>query len=161
MTFPGTRQQRALYIDAKRVRDEVGKGQEVLRQLGPTKVTQNAASTVYALVGIPDVPIKIVGVKVIGEGLANVVALNLLVLGLDTADTYDEAPAAANRLITELVASADNTIVYGVLTALCNSVPAEHPIMLLAEANGAATGTLEVVVSYILGDDERTFSIEV
>ncbi len=162
MAFPGTRQQRALYIDAKRVRDEVGKGQEVLRQFGPLKLTQGGgATTVRGIVGIPDVPIRIVSVKLVGEGLASMTTLDLIALGLDTTDEYDATPATDNQLITQIgTEPADNTVEFGVLTKLALNVPAEHPLELSMPSTGG-TGTIECIVSYILVDDERTFSTEV
>lgn len=161
MAFPGTRQQRALYIDAKRVRDEVGKGQEVLRQFGPIKLTQAGATTVRGIVGIPDVPIRIVSVKLVGEGLATMTTLDLIALGLDATDEYDATPATDNQLITQIATEpADDTVEFGVLTALALNVPAEHPIE-LSMVSAGGTGTIECIVSYILRDDERTFSTEV
>jgi len=113
------------------------------------------------LIGIPDVPIRLVSVKFVGEGLATLTTLDLLALGLDTSDDYDATPAADNQLITQISTEpADNTVEFGVLTALALNVPAEHPIELAMTSSGGS-GTVECVISYILADDERTFTTEV
>lgn len=147
MAYPGTARQRKLGNDAKRVRDELGKGQEVLRKFGPMKVTI-INGVVRSLVGVPDVDIRIVDVRVIGEGVAGLDAIDLA----DPA-AYSDAPAAANRLMTALTAAADDTIIYGVLTGRANKVQAEQPIILMVDGNGSAAGTVEVEVSYVLADD--------
>lgn len=152
MAYPAARRNRVLYSTAKRVRDEVGKGQETLRTFGPVKITQNGAGTIRAIVGVPTVPIRIVDVKVVGDSIANLTSINVLApVG------YATAAGAANRLITELAAAADNTVIYGALTALAQRVAAEQPINLVVITAGAATGSVEVQVDYILCDDERTY----
>lgn len=152
MAYPAARRQRSLYNTAKRVRDEVGKGQESLRSFGPVKITQNGAGTLRALVGVPTVPVKIVDIRVIGEGIANLTSIDVLAPAV-----YDSAAAAGNRLITALAAAADDTVVYGVLAGLANRVEAEQPIILVVVTAGAATGSVEVEVDYILCDEERSY----
>ena len=152
MAYPAARRNRVLYSTAKRVRDELGKGQETLRVFGPVKITQNGAGTLRAIVGVPTVPIRVVDVKVLGEGVANLTSIDLIAPA-----AYDDAPAAGNQLITQLVAAADDTLVYGVPTALALRVGAEQPIQFVVITAGAATGTIEVQVEYLLCDDERTF----
>jgi len=152
MAYPAARRQRVLYSTAKRVRDELGKGQETLRTFGPVKITQAGASTIRAIVGIPTVPVRIVDVKVMGESVANLTSINVLAPAL-----YDSAAGAGNRLITELAAAADDTLVYGAVLPLANRVAAEQPINLVVITAGAATGSVEVQVDYILCDEERTY----
>jgi hypothetical protein len=152
MAYPAARRQRVLYSTAKRVRDELGKGQEALRTFGPVKITQAGASTIRAIVGIPTVPVRIVDVKVMGESVANLTSINVLAPAL-----YDSAAGAGNRLITELAAAADDTLVYGAVLPLANRVAAEQPINLVVITAGAATGSVEVQVDYILCDEERTY----
>ena len=154
MAFPATRRRRALYDTAKRVRDELGKAQEMLRHSNPVRAaTINGEVRCTCL--IPSVPIRIVDVRIIGESLAGLDDINLIAPAL-----YDDAPAAANRLITEITGAAtpaDDTVTYGALTALASRVEAEQPVILVLDGNVAAAGTCEVEFDYVLCDDERTY----
>jgi len=152
MAYPAARRQRVLYSTAKRVRDELGKGQETLRTFGPIKITQAGVGTIRAIVGVPTVPIRIVDVKVVGDSIANLTSINVLAPA-----TYAEAAGATNQLITQLAAAADNTMVYGEVLPLAYRVAAEQPINLVVITAGAATGSVEVQIDYLLCDEERTY----
>jgi len=151
MAYPATKRQRALYETAKRVRDELGKGQELLRHTAPIRMTP-INGEVRSLAGIFPVPVRLVDVRLMGEG-ANLTSIDLLAPA-----AYDSAAAAGNQLMTQVVvAPADNFVEYGVLLTLANRVEAEQPIIISVIAGGGFAGTVEVVVDYILCDAERTY----
>jgi len=152
MAYPAARRQRVLYSTAKRVVDELGKGQEMLRTSNPVKVTL-INGEVRATCLVPTVPIRIVDVRFLGDLVAGLDDINLIVPA-----TYAEAPAAGNRLITEIiVAPADDTVEYGAVLPLAYQVGAEQPVILVVDGNGAFAGTVECTFDYILADDERTY----
>lgn len=155
MAFPGTKVAHTKDLDAIPIRRELGKGQEVLRNSGTVKVTLPATAThVRALVMVPDVDIKLTGVKVIGTGVIGASnAINVLAPA-----TYAAAAGATNRLITELATAdvPDDTLVHAVLTALANRVVAGQPIVLdVLSTVTTGAGTVEVQVSYVLADDDQ------
>jgi len=152
VAYPAARRQRVLYSTAKRVVDEGGKGQEMLRTSNPVKVTL-INGEVRATCLVPTVPIRIVDVRFLGDLVAGLDDINLIVPA-----TYAEAPAAGNRLITEIiVAPADDTVEYGAVLPLAYRVGAEQPVILVVDGNGVFAGTVECTFDYILADDERTY----
>jgi len=154
VAYPAARRQRVLYSTAKRVVDELGKGQEMLRTSNPVKIVP-INGEVRATCLVPTVPIRIVDVRILGESLAGLTSIDLLAPSL-----YDEAAAAGNSLITQILGAttpADNTIVYGALTTNALRVAAEQPIIFAVICGGAFAGTVELAFDYILCDDERTY----
>ena len=154
MAYPAARRQRVLYSTAKRVVDELGKGQEMLRTSSPVKVTL-INGEVRATCLVPTVPIRIVDVRLLGNLIAGLDDINLIVPA-----TYAEAPAAGNRLITEITGAAtpaDDTVTYGAVLPLAYRVGAEQPVILVVDGNGAFAGTVECTFDYVLADDERTY----
>ena len=152
MAYPAARRQRVLYSTAKRVVDELGKGQEMLRTSNPVKVTL-INGEVRATCLVPTVPIRIVDVRLLGNLIAGLDDINLI-----APVAYASAPAAGNRLITEItVAPVDDTVEYGVVLPLAYRVGAEQPVILVVDGNGAFAGTVECTFDYILCDDERTY----
>lgn len=154
---------RVLYNTAKRVRDEVGKGQETLRTAGTSIVTSGAA-TYRKVVMIPDVDIIVVGVRFVAGGGAD---------AGDTADVIvpaqgealDVAAGGTNQLVTQITApnDAEDTVLDAVLPGTAtgmvapNRVSAGQPIVsLFTEADGTVV-IWHVQVSYILADEERTY----
>lgn len=155
MAFPGSRPVRRLSDTAKRVRDELGKGQEILRHASAERV-QTATNVLRSVVLIPDVDIVLVGVRVVSEGDAANDYVELIAPA-----AYDTAPGAANRLISQLPATtlADDTVFNPALLGLNNNVVAAgQPIILVSNDNDSG-GELYVYcqVDYILADDERTY----
>lgn len=140
MTFPGARPQRAVYTTAQRVRDNLGKGQEILRSF-----SVNCVAAARYVGYIPEVDIIIVDVAVIGEGFSSD-TLELLAPA-----TRDEAAGSTNRLIAQVVdaGAGDDVVTHPALLGLNgNKVVAGQPI--IAETT-AVTGCY-VQVSYILAD---------
>ena len=155
MAFPGARPVRRLYDTAKRVRDELGKGQEVLRHASAERV-QTATNTLRSLVMVPDVDIILVGVRVVSEGKAANDYVELLAPA-----AYDTAAGATNRLIDQITDAtlADDTVLDPALLGLSNNkVAAGQPIIMMSNDNDSG-GELYVYVQvdYILADDERTY----
>lgn len=157
-TVPGARPVRVLYNTAKRIRDELGKGQEVLRSAELTLfVAQNA--TVIAPVHIPDVDIIITGVKTSGRSFDDADAFDLYALA--DGEDYETAPGATNKLITSVVLAAtlgEDTVVEQALLGLNgNRVRAGQPIVAKVVEDNSAAAVVYVKVSYILADEERTY----
>lgn len=155
MAFPGARPVRRLSDTAKRVRDELGKGQEILRHASAERV-MTATNTLRSLVMIPDVDIILVGVRVVSEGDETSDYVELLAPA-----AYDTAAGATNRLIDQIAAAtlADDTVIDPALIGLNNNkVAAGQPIVLLTNDNNSG-GELYVYcqIDYILADDERTY----
>lgn len=155
MAYPGERPVRRLYDTAKRVRDELGKGQEALRvETGERK--QEATNTRRAVVMVPDVDIKIVDVVVCGEGAAANDYAELLAPA-----AFDTAAGAANRLITQVSNAnmADDTVFHATLANLNDNIVAAGQPIVLATNDNDSGGELYVFVqiSYVLADDERTY----
>jgi len=157
MAFPGSRPNRVLYGTAKRVIDELGKGQEILRK-AHGRVRGMSASEARSIIYIPDVDIVIVDVVVIGEGVTASDIANVLA---GDADTFSETAGATNRLVTEITATnmAADTVYHATLANLNNNrVPAGQPIILVGEEVGGGTVTeIFVEISYILADEERSY----
>jgi len=155
MAYPGARPVRRLSDTAKRVRDELGKGQEILRHASAERV-QTATNVLRSVVMIPDVDIILVGVRVVSEGDATSDYVELLAPA-----AYDTAAGAANRLIDQVAAAtlADDTVVDPALIGLNNNkVEAGQPIILLTNDNDSGGELYAYVqIDYILADDERTY----
>lgn len=148
MAYPVSIPQRTLNTTAFRVRDELGKGREVLRQYGPIRIPATATA-IRKIVAIPLVDIKIVDVKVVGEGAANV-TLDLL-----SSAAYDTAAGAGNRLITPITSFTDDRVQHAALTSLAGRVRAGQPIVAVLTDTGAQAGTVEVVIDYIFADEKQ------
>lgn len=160
MAFPGTRQWRNRWGTAKAVVDELGKGQEVLRHspvflIGPPG---DGGGTVTGILLIPDVDIRVVAIRLVGQLLAN------WDIDIITPTLYDTAPAAGNRIMEQIDSStarpADDTVTAATLTNLNNRiVRAEQPIILFGEDDtvGVPAGTIEAVVQYVLADEARSY----
>ena len=150
---------RTLYDTAKRVRDEVGKGQEVLRtakvNIGPVA----NGTTVREVLLIPDVDIILVGVRLIGEGIDADDVIELY--APQNGNNLDVAAAAGNRLIAATTGAtvADNTLVTPALSGLNgNVVQAGQPIVgLVQEVSSDTTPLVFFQVSYILADAVVTY----
>ncbi len=159
MVYPGARNVNELYTSAKRVVDENGKGQEVLRQFATRIISpENAQPPNRELVGIPEVDIVIVDIVILAETEAN---CDIDVIA-DT--TFSAAPAAGNRLMVTHNSSdaviADDIVARQTLSDLNNNVVlAGQPIMIITtdDTAGAPTGQFYVRVSYILADAEITY----
>jgi len=150
---------RELYNTAKRVRDEVGKGQETLRSAGATIVATGAA-TFRKVVFIPDVDIIVVGVRCVAAGGADAADTADLVAPAQ-GENLDVAAGATNQLITQITApeTAEDTVLDATLSGLNgNRVQAGQPIVSIFIDNAyVADVTWHVQVSYILADEERTY----
>lgn len=152
MAFPAPRRSRRLHDTAMRISDEIGKGQEMLRHFGPVTVNAVAGGSVRALLGIPDVDIRIVDLKVIGKTIAGA-TIDVLAPA-----AWATAPGAANRLNAAAVVDAnlpDDTVYYVPLAALAGRIKAEQPIILSFASAGGGTGVLAVQASYVLADGEQ------
>ena len=158
-----TRLTRVLYNTAKRVRDELGKGQETLREAHVSfPVVQN--DIVRKTILIPDVDIIVVEIKVSGDNFDNGDTLDIIALanGEDNAT----APGATNRLITQIALAAEiedglfSPTLLGTATGMeaPNRVQAGQPIRVIVdEDNSADIEDIYVQVCYILADEERTY----
>lgn len=153
----GTAPNRRLYDTSKRVRDELGKGQEILRKASTTFFVDNVARTQWAQILFPDVDIKIV----------QVVVTSAVVVGGAQANTLDvfESGSSDLALITQfdpdlLVAKTPST---RTVLAEGNNVPAGTPVLAklvnLSTTGGTAADPADVTieVSYILADDARSY----
>ena len=159
MTFTvPTRPARVLYNTAKRVRDELGKGQEVLRAAQVSFPVAQAA-TVRKTIFIPDVAIVVVAIRVSADNFDDGDVLD--VIALANGEDNATAPGATNRLITQIATSAaieDALFSPALLGLNANVVRAGQPIRAIAtEDNSAAIADIYVQVDYILADDERTY----
>jgi len=157
MAFPGSKPVRLLYGTSKRVIDELGKGQEVLRK-AHGRVRGMSASEARSIILIPEVDIVIVDVVVIGEGVTASDIANVLA---GDADEFSETVTADNRIVTEVAAGdmAADTVFHATLANLDNNrVVAGQPIILVGEEVGGGTVTeIFVEISYILADEERSY----
>ena len=149
---------RELYNTAKRVRDEVGKGQEVLRTKGVNLIV-GTGLTVRDVLLVPDVDIRIVEVKYITHGgdVGDVLELFAPLNGED----FDETVDTDNRLITQLTSGAeftDNAMRSATLTGLNgNIVRAGQPIIAKAVEDGSADMQCYIQISYLLADAVVTY----
>jgi hypothetical protein len=146
MAFPGARPQRQLYTSAQRVRDRLGKGQEILPSFRGTVL-----STGTTILGIPEVDIIVVDIAVIGEGFSTG-TLDILAPA-----SFDEAAGAGNRLVAQVVdaGAADDVVNHPALLGLNgNKVAAGQPI--LAKGGGTVVQAY-VQVSYILATEATSY----
>ena len=151
---------RVLYNTAKRVVDELGKGQEILRKAIATIFIDNVARTQWATIIGPDLGIKVVDIAltsnvppVTGSGAA-------------TLDVYKEN-GSDTILITQVSLATGTptakTPSFRTLLAAANSVAGGQSIVMKvvnAQTDNGAAATprdISVEVSYILTDDERTY----
>ncbi len=159
-----TRPTRVLYNTAKRVRDEVGKGQETLREahvsIGPLAIGDAARRTIL----IPDVDIIITEIKVSGDAFLDTDTLE--VIALANGEDNNTAPGATNQLIAQIALAANiedalfSPALLGTATGMeaPNRVQAGQPIrVILTEVSGTAIENVYVQVNYILADEERTY----
>ncbi len=153
--------QRTLYNTAKRLRDELGKGQEVLRKASATLHIDNVARTQWATILVPDVGIRVVDVTLVSN-VPPVTGSGAAVLDVFKEDGSDTAIVTQVSLATGTpTAKVPN---FRTLLAAANSVlGGQHIVMKLVNsvtdnASAAAPADVTVEVSYVLGDDERTFS---
>lgn len=158
LTVPNPVAARTLYNTAKRVRDEVGKGQETLRTEGTTIITAGAA-TYRKVIFIPDVDILVVGIRcTAGGGAASGDTAD--VVAPANGEDLDVAPGATNQLVTQITnpSTAEDLVLDATLSGLnSNVVRAGQPIVaVFAEADGTVV-SWHTQVSYILVDEETTY----
>ncbi len=147
---------RTLYSTAKRVVDELGKGQEALRTESVNlQITQNTVLRKVLLV--PDVDIILVGVKTVGVGFDATDIYDLIAPA--NGENLDVAPGATNELIATQSAPTDDVLNNVTLAGLNgNLVQAGQPIIAVGdEDDNSADIELFVQISYILADNVRTF----
>ena len=158
MVYPGARPaERVLYSTAKRVVDEEGKGQEVLRFFTASLRDVANAAEERVLAFIPPVDIVIVGVTFACEGVASLDLVNLI-----APIAYDTAVGVTNRLVTAVAAASvpDDVVFYAALSGLNgNVVAAGQPIMLvcLEVGSDSTPDDVFVQVNYILADEQRSY----
>ncbi len=149
---------RLLYNTAKRVRDEVGKGQEALR-VAPASILTSGAATYRKVLLIPDVDIIVVGVRAVGSG-GVAAGDNLDVIAPANGEDLDVAAGSTNRLVTAVTdpSAFEDTVADLTLSGLNgNVVQAGQPIVaIFTEADGTVVN-VGVQVSYILADEETTY----
>ncbi len=149
---------RVLYNTAKRVRDEVGKGQEALRIAGETYISTDNNETFFVLL-IPDVDIIVVGARMVCAGGA-LSGDNAEIIVPQSGEDTDDTPDGDNRLVNAVTdpSTAEDTVLDLTLTGLNgNLVRAGQPIV-AAYTDAASSGvTVYMQVSYILADEARTF----
>ena len=155
---------RSLYSTSKRVRDELGKGQEVLRKAVATLHLDNVARTQWVTILKPDVGIRIVDITLISNvpPVTGAGAATLDVFEEDSTTPADAALITQLSLITgALTAKTPN---YPTLLAEANEVLGGNAIVMclinaqVDNASAAAPADVTVEVSYVLGDDERTYT---
>jgi len=149
---------RTLYNTAKRVVDELGKGQEMLRIAGEgPQATVNGAQSFVILV--PDVDIVVVGARMVCGGGA-LSGDNAEIIVPQNGNALDVTPAAGNRLVSQITdpSTAEDTVLDLTLAGLNgNLVRAGQPIVGFY-TDAAGTGVLvHMQVSYVLADEARTF----
>jgi hypothetical protein len=157
MAFPGVRQNKTLYATAKRVVDELGKAQEILRHVEARALNVASGAEARRVVFIPQVDIIVVGIEVAAEDMASLDTANVLAPA-----AYDTAAGATNKLCTEIAAASvpNDTIFQAVLSGLNgNKVAAGQPIILVVTEVGSDSTIVEffVQVNYILADNERSY----
>lgn len=150
---------RELYNTAKRVRDEVGKGQEVLRYAKVNVGPVPNATTYRDVLIIPDVDIVLVALRMIGEGCDADDLIELIAPA--NGENFDVGAGTTNRLIAQVLGSGvvDNALVEGTLLGLNdNLVQAGQPVIAsIQEVSSDTTPLVYFQLSYILADDVRTF----
>ncbi len=149
---------RVLYNTAKRVRDEVGKGQETLR-VAPASILTSGAATYRKVLLIPDVDVIVVGVRAVGSG-GVAAGDNLDVIAPADGEDLDVAAGSTNQLVTAVTdpSAFEDTVADLTLSGLNgNVVQAGQPIVaIFTEADGTVVN-VGVQVSYILADEETTY----
>lgn len=157
LTVPNPVPARTLYNTAKRVVDELGKGQEMLRTAGEGCTT--ATGNNWFVILVPDVDIIVVGARMTCGGTA---------LTADTAEVtvpangedITQAAGAGNRLVDQVAdpATAEDTVLDLTLANLnANRVQAGQPIVGLYNDAAGSGVIVHVQVYYILADEERTY----
>ncbi|KKK57202.1 hypothetical protein LCGC14_3056880, partial [marine sediment metagenome] len=146
------------YNTAKRVVDELGKGQEMLRVAseGP-QATVNGAQSFVIL--IPDVDIVVVGARMVGAGGLHGDD-NAEIIVPQNGNALDVTPAAGNRLVSQITdpSTAEDTVLDLTLAGLNgNLVRAGQPIVGFYTDDAGSGLLVHMQVSYILADDVRTF----
>ena len=153
----GTVPNRRLNDTARRVRDELGKGQETLRKASVSFRVDNVARTQWAQILFPDVDIRVVAIVVTS-------AVKLTGSDANTLDVL-KSGGSDEPLITQfdpdtLTAKTPST---QTLLAAANNVAAATPILakLVNGSTGAGAAAaptdVTVEVSYILADDARSY----
>lgn len=148
---------RVLYNTAKRVVDELGKGQEMLRIAGDGLVTVGGAERFVILV--PDVDIIVVGARMVCGGTAAAGDTAEIIVPQNTND-LDVGAAAGNRLVSQVSnpTTAEDIVLDLTLTGLNgNLVRAGQPIVGYYDDVAGAGVIVYMQVSYILADEERTY----
>lgn len=150
---------RDLYITAKRIRDELGKGQEILRKARASLRIDNVARTQWSTILVPDVGIRIVDLAVISS------VPPVTGSAAATLDVFVEP--GNNAVISQITLSTGaltaHTPSYRTLLSPALNVAGGSPIVMkLANsatdnATAAAPADITVEISYILADDERTY----
>lgn len=150
---------RVLYNTSKRVVDELGKGQEMLRIAGEGIDATLTPAAQSFVIFVPDVDIIVVGARMVC-GTGALAADNAEIVVPQNGQDTNQAAAAGNRLVDRITdpSTAENTVVDLTLTGLNgNLVRAGQPIVGWY-TDAAAGGVLVYMqVSYILADEERTY----
>ena len=159
-TVPNAPAARRLYDTAKRVRDELGKGQEILRT-APVSINGVNAVDIRALLIIPDVDIVVVGVRLVGGG--GVLAADTAeVLALADGEDLTTAAGATNRLVASVTdpSTADDIVLDVALLGLNgNVVQAGQPVVAsFTDAALVANTFLCFQLSYILADAVTSYT---
>lgn len=149
---------RVLYNTAKRIRDELGKGQEALRVANASILTSGIATYRKVLL-IPDVDIVVVGVRAVGSGGVDA-GDNLDVVAPANGEALDVGAGSTNQIVDAVTGpnAFEDTVADLTLTGLNgNVVQAGQPIVaIFTEADGTVVN-VGVQVSYILADEETTY----
>jgi hypothetical protein len=154
MAFPGTRPERTVPNRARRIRDELGKGQEILRQKSLQLVAETGSDQ-RAVVFIPDVAIKLVDVKLVFEEL-NIGGEGVGSFDLLAPAAYDEAAGDTNKLVNQMlgydldqyVVSTNMKVGAYTLAATGAGDGYAHPVVVSSSQVGGVDdtmGTIEVV----------------
>ncbi len=149
---------RTLYNTAKRLTDELGKGQEMLRVAGEgPQATVNGAQSFVIL--IPDVDIIVVGARMVC-GLGATGDDNAEIIVPQNGNALNVTPAAGNRLVSQVTdpSTAEDTILDLTLSGLNgNLVRAGQPIVGFYTDDAGSGVLVHMQVSYILADEVRTY----
>lgn len=157
----GTVPARLRYSNAKTVRDELGKAQEILRKAEVTFRIDNVARTQWASALVPDVDIRVVDISII-SAVPPVTGSGAAVLDVFASGSSDVTLITAVTLATGTPVA--KTPLRRTLLAAANNVLAATPLLArlvngqVDNASAAAPADITVEISYILADDVRTFS---
>ena len=113
--FPGARKVYNRYQTARTIADELGKGHEVLRSF-QTTVNVPTSTTTRAIVGVPDVDIKVVSIDMVGNGVADATDISVTAPATYTASVSD-----SNRLMSDLDSIAATGTITGDGTVVSNN----------------------------------------